>query len=136
MSSKRNSRIQLMFDDEELAALDEWRFSRRMPSRAAAMRALMRFGLKLDLEIDDLGVDPASVASNKIGVVDGVDIDPKSERRELLASLLGQDTLDIVQEYADLRGLTLRDALHQACATALNAIKTEKSGAPQAPSGS
>lgn len=125
MSSKRTSRIQLMFDDEELAALDEWRFSRRMPSRAAAMRALMRFGLKLDVDVDDMGIDPATVASNKIGVVGGVDIDPERELDELLSDLLGDQTIALAREFATERKLTLKEALHQACAIALDA---EKSG--------
>lgn len=97
------------------------------------MRALMRFGLKMDVDVDDLGVDPASVASNKIGVVDGVDIDPESERRELLASLLGQDVIDLLDQYAKLRGLALRDAMYQACSSALNAIAAEEGEGTRAP---
>jgi len=34
-----------MLTEEELAALDDWRFTRRMPSRAAAVRELLRRGL-------------------------------------------------------------------------------------------
>ncbi len=30
----RETRIQLMLSDEELAAIDNWRFQQRMPSRA------------------------------------------------------------------------------------------------------
>jgi hypothetical protein len=35
-----------MLDDEELAAIDDWRFRQRMPSRASAIRELLRVGLK------------------------------------------------------------------------------------------
>ena len=42
---QRGERLQLMLNPEELAALDDWRFSRRMPSRAAAIRELLRRGL-------------------------------------------------------------------------------------------
>jgi hypothetical protein len=35
-----------MLDDEELAAIDDWRFRQRMPSRAAAIRELLRVGLQ------------------------------------------------------------------------------------------
>ena len=31
----RGERLQIMLADEELAALDDWRFDKRMPSRAA-----------------------------------------------------------------------------------------------------
>jgi len=34
-----------MLTKEEFAALDEWRFTRHMPSRAAAVRELLRRGL-------------------------------------------------------------------------------------------
>jgi len=41
----RDERLQIMLTEEELAALDDWRFARRMPSRAAAVRELLRLGL-------------------------------------------------------------------------------------------
>ena len=42
---EREERLQIMLDDEELQALDDWRFAMRMPSRAAAIRELLRLGL-------------------------------------------------------------------------------------------
>ena len=42
---ERPERLQIMLSAEELAALDDWRFSRRMPSRASAIRELLRLGL-------------------------------------------------------------------------------------------
>jgi metal-responsive CopG/Arc/MetJ family transcriptional regulator len=44
----RGERLQVMLTTEELAALDEWRFSRHMPSRAAAIRELLRRGLAVE----------------------------------------------------------------------------------------
>jgi hypothetical protein len=41
----REERLQIMLTVEELEALDDWRFSRRMPSRAAAVRELLKRGL-------------------------------------------------------------------------------------------
>jgi hypothetical protein len=41
----RPERLQIMLLPAELKALDDWRFSRRMPSRAAAVRELLRRGL-------------------------------------------------------------------------------------------
>ena len=41
----RAERLQIMLNADELAALDNWRFSRHMPSRAAAVRELMKRGL-------------------------------------------------------------------------------------------
>lgn len=37
-----------MLTDEELRVLDDWRFERRMPSRAAAIRELLRRGLAVE----------------------------------------------------------------------------------------
>jgi metal-responsive CopG/Arc/MetJ family transcriptional regulator len=41
----RPVRMQIMLDAEELRALDDWRFKSRMPSRASAIRELLRRGL-------------------------------------------------------------------------------------------
>ena len=42
---KRGERLQIMLTDEELKAVDDWRFGARMPSRAAAIRELLKRGL-------------------------------------------------------------------------------------------
>lgn len=67
----RGERLQIMLTGEELKALDDWRFSRRMPSRASAVRELLKRGLASDgfLSADqgsrsqDFGVTGASDAS-------------------------------------------------------------------------
>jgi hypothetical protein len=41
----RGERLQIMLTPEELNALDSWRFEKRMPSRAAAVRELLKRGL-------------------------------------------------------------------------------------------
>jgi hypothetical protein len=41
----RGERLQIMLTGDELSALDDWRFARRMPSRAAAVRELLKRGL-------------------------------------------------------------------------------------------
>jgi len=41
----RAERLQIMLDAEELAALNDFRFAKRMPSRAAAVRELLKRGL-------------------------------------------------------------------------------------------
>ena len=41
----RGERLQIMLTPEELSALDDWRFTRRMPSRASAVRELLKRGL-------------------------------------------------------------------------------------------
>lgn len=63
----RGERLQIMLTEEELKALDDWRFSRRMPSRAAAVRELLRVGLAAQ------GADlaPAGRKSQSFGVMNG-----------------------------------------------------------------
>ncbi len=46
MPNKRTDKIQILVDDEELEAIDEWRFEHHMPSRSAAVRALLHVALK------------------------------------------------------------------------------------------
>jgi len=46
--SSRGERLQIMLNETELSALDDWRFERRMPSRAAAVRELLRLGLSAE----------------------------------------------------------------------------------------
>jgi hypothetical protein len=45
---ERPERLQIMLSAEELVALENWRFEKRMPSRAAAVRELLRRGLTAD----------------------------------------------------------------------------------------
>lgn len=67
----RGERLQIMLTREELEALDNWRFARRMPSRAAAIRELLKRGLAaegFDLaatgnKSEDFGVTGTSSAS-------------------------------------------------------------------------
>ncbi len=41
----REERLQIMLSPDELKAVDNFRFAHRMPSRAAAVRELLRHGL-------------------------------------------------------------------------------------------
>ena len=60
----RGERLQIMLSPEELAAVDDFRFKQRMPSRAAAVRDLLRLGLA------SVGIRPAAagVKSGDFGV--------------------------------------------------------------------
>ena len=66
----REERLQVMLTQAELVALDDWRFARRMPSRAAAIRELLKRGLAAEgvttnegrTRSKDFGVTPARAA--------------------------------------------------------------------------
>ena len=45
MTDLRDERLQVMLSPEELTALDDFRFKYRMPTRAAAVRELLKLGL-------------------------------------------------------------------------------------------
>ena len=67
----RGERLQIMLTREELEALDNWRFTKRMPSRAAAVRELLKRGLAAEgfvlaeggSKSEDFGVTGKSSAS-------------------------------------------------------------------------
>lgn len=44
----RTFRLQVMLNDKELQAIEDWRFKHREPSRSAAIRKLIRRGLAAD----------------------------------------------------------------------------------------
>lgn len=62
---ERPERLQIMLSADELAALENWRFEKRMPSRAAAVRELLRRGLASDGFL----TAEAGVKSQDFGVV-------------------------------------------------------------------
>jgi hypothetical protein len=63
MSELRGERLQVMLSPEELAAIDDFRFKHRMPTRAAAVRELLKLGLAA------IGSDAgAGVKSSDFGV--------------------------------------------------------------------
>lgn len=66
-SDKRLERLQVMVSDAELSALDDWRFAQRMPSRAAAIRELLRRGLADEGYLGNVG---GGESSKSFGVID------------------------------------------------------------------
>jgi len=51
----RGERLQIMLSPTELRAIETWRFAKRMPSRASAIRELLKRGLAAEgfLEAED-----------------------------------------------------------------------------------
>lgn len=63
--SKRTEKLQLMMDEIEINIIDDWRFENRMPSRAAAIRELLRRGLSSK----EFGTPPADASSGDYRVI-------------------------------------------------------------------
>ena len=62
----RGERLQIMLTREELLALDDWRFRKRMPSRAAAVRELLKRGLTAE----GFTIAEAGTKSQEFGLID------------------------------------------------------------------
>lgn len=63
----RGERLQIMLEKSELVALDDFRFGNRLPSRAAAVRELLRRGLTAE----GFAIEDPTGASRSFGVLDG-----------------------------------------------------------------
>ncbi|HVU42402.1 MAG TPA: hypothetical protein VHD86_15240 [Xanthobacteraceae bacterium] len=72
----RGERLQIMLTAEELEAVDSWRFDKRMPSRASAVRELLKRGLAAEGFLAAKG----GSKSKDFGVVDNDD-DPSDKRK-------------------------------------------------------
>lgn len=66
---ERGERLQIMLSADELAAVENWRFEKRMPSRAAAVRELLRRGLAAEGFL----TAQAGIKSQDFGVIDQKD---------------------------------------------------------------
>ena len=73
----RGERLQIMLTSEEITALDNWRFARRMPSRAAAVRELLKRGLAAE---GFISVEPGS-QSRDFGVIGPSEDGPTRTRK-------------------------------------------------------
>jgi hypothetical protein len=61
----RGERLQIMLNEDEVLAVDDFRFKTRMPSRAAAVRELLRRGLLAE----GFRVAPHGTKSEEFGVL-------------------------------------------------------------------
>ena len=74
----RGERLQIMLTAVELEALDNWRFARRMPSRASAVRELLKRGLAAE----GFDVVEGGTQSKDFGVTGASSSSPTRDRRE------------------------------------------------------
>ncbi|WP_027052479.1 hypothetical protein [Mesorhizobium erdmanii] len=65
---ERPQRLQIMLTTEELMALENWRYDKRMPSRSAAVRELLRRGLAAEGFL----TAEQGLKSQSFGVINGV----------------------------------------------------------------
>jgi hypothetical protein len=83
----REERLQIMLSPDELRAVDTFRFKHRMPSRAAAVRELLRYGLaavgtvieNAGIRSGDYGVLKAPKSLRSVGSAQGTRSDRQLE---------------------------------------------------------
>ncbi|WP_138786094.1 hypothetical protein [Brucella haematophila] len=54
MVKPRENRVPIMMSDDELTAIDDWRYENRISTRSDAVRRLVQIGLRLDRHFDAL----------------------------------------------------------------------------------
>ena len=66
---KRTEKLQVMLNNAEIRAIDDWRFENRLPSRAAAIRELISRGLHTQ-EFSDPSMDKPSSGFGVVSLPD------------------------------------------------------------------
>ena len=78
----RGERLQIMLSPDELTVLDDFRFRARMPSRAAAVRGLLKRGLSTE----SCSLAAPGTKSSDFGIIDKADGAAKSTGRKPAAN--------------------------------------------------
>jgi hypothetical protein len=73
----RAIRLQIMLDGDEVAAIEDWRFKKHMPSRASAVREIIRRGLAAE----GFELAKAGQRSSDYGVISTPDSDEGAARK-------------------------------------------------------
>ena len=66
MPLSRDERLQIMLTEAEMRRLNQWRFSNRMPTKAAAIRELLRRGL----HTEGFDIAPHGIPSKRFAITD------------------------------------------------------------------
>jgi hypothetical protein len=72
---KRGERLQIMLTNDELKAVDDWRFGARMPSQASAIRELLKRGLAAE----GFAVADGEAKSRDFGVTEAASSVPSAQ---------------------------------------------------------
>ncbi len=78
MNREREERLQIMLSQNELSAIDDFRFKYRLPSRAAAVRELLKRGLSAE-ETGSATNGSRSKDFGVLGTGNGSAFDPRDE---------------------------------------------------------
>jgi hypothetical protein len=79
MNDLRGERLQIMLSPEELSVIDDFRFQHRMPTRAAAVRELLKLGLGANGTSAGSGMKSSNYGVFSRGPAGHRDSDPNGE---------------------------------------------------------
>ncbi len=65
LGKSETERLHVKITADEIAAIDDWRYANRIPSRSEAVRRLMQMGLRVDAEVDHV----ATIADKVYGLL-------------------------------------------------------------------
>ena len=119
----KTERLQLVITDTEVAAIEDWRFANRVPSRSEAIRRLVQIGLHTNTIADTVGLSAIEFI-NSASEVEHKHMSSRTTKKDLVTwydrnmpSILSVATLTIglMQVVGALRsGLPLTDAIKRA----------------------
>lgn len=73
MVKPRENRVPIMMSDDELTAVDDWRFENRINTRSDAVRRLVQIGLRLERHADALYGDMTELTALVPRMIDNLD---------------------------------------------------------------
>lgn len=138
MVKPRDNRIPIMFSNEELSDIDDWRFANRIATRADAVRRLCKIALFVENELDQI----VDVASDGVKILSDQSCDLWAVYRQVVHRnnadiLFGQDEVADVFRLANDHATVAEEGiqgLHQMIVTIYNVVaaiveaKTIRSG--------
>ncbi|TFF27532.1 hypothetical protein E3C22_03480 [Jiella endophytica] len=84
----RENRVPIMMSEEELQAIDDWRFENRIATRSDAIRRLCKIGLVADQELDQI----VDIASNGVSTL----VEQSADIATAYKSLVNFDTENVL----------------------------------------
>lgn len=87
LGDSESQRLQMVITEDEVRAIDNWRFANRVPSRSEAIRRLVQIGLRMEREIPEL-------LANSMHLDEGISAVIENARAKMSKVKVGDDTFE------------------------------------------